>query len=125
MVFESASSAVRDKAWEYAKHYLQASAWFPKELVLVSSQKLAGMSATDRDALLSSADAAGREAWQLAARSAADNVQMLRDYGIKTHETPVNVLIQLEALGRDLLFQWSDGAGETGARLVEAYYAIR
>jgi TRAP-type C4-dicarboxylate transport system substrate-binding protein len=125
VVFESASSAARDKAWEYAKHYLQASAWFPKELVLVSSRKLAGLGAADRDALLSAADVAGREAWMLAAKSAADSVQMLRDYGIKTHETPVNVLIQLEALGRDLLFQWSDSAGETGAKLVEAYYSIR
>jgi TRAP-type C4-dicarboxylate transport system substrate-binding protein len=125
VVFKSASSAVRDKAWEYAAHYLQASAWFPKELVLVSSRKLAGLRAAERDALLRAADVAGREAWLLAARNAEDSVQMLRDYGIKTHKTPVNVLIQLEALGRDLLFQWSDGAGEAGAKLVEAYYAIR
>lgn len=125
VVFESAPSAVRDKAWEYASHYLQASAWFPKELVLASSRKLAGLSAAERDALLSAADVAGREAWSLAVRSTEDSVQMLRDYGIKTHETPVNVLIQLEELGRDLLFQWSDGAGEIGAELVEAYYAIR
>jgi TRAP-type C4-dicarboxylate transport system substrate-binding protein len=125
VVFESASSAVRDKAWEFATDFLQASAWFPKELVLANSRKLADLTAAERDALFLAADVAGREAWSLAARSTEDSVQMLRDYGIKTHETPVNVLIQLETLGRDLLFQWSGAAGESGAKLVEAYYAIR
>jgi hypothetical protein len=37
----------------------------------------------------------------------------------------VELLIQLEALGRELLFVWSETAGEAGAELVERYYAIR
>ena len=52
-------------------------------------------------------------------------MQRLRDYGIKARTAPVELLIRLEAVGRELLFQWSDAAGETGAELVEGYYAIR
>lgn len=125
VVFQSAPVSVGDKAWEYATDHLLAPAWFPKQLVVASSRQLTELSAVDRDALLNAADAAQRQVWMASEQATADGVQKLRDYGIKTRKPPVGVLIQLEALGRDLLFQWSDGAGEAGARLVEAYYAIR
>jgi TRAP-type C4-dicarboxylate transport system substrate-binding protein len=116
---------VRDKAWQYASDHLLAPAWFPKQLVLVSARQLAALSAVDRDALLNAADAARGQVWAASERATADAVQQLRDYGIKTREPPIGVLIELESLGRDLLFQWSVAAGEVGAQLVEAYYAIR
>ena len=124
-VFAAADSAARDKAWEYAGHYLHAPAWFPLHVVAVNRGALMALDGARRDALLSAADAAEASAWTQAQRGTEDAVQMLRDYGIKTAQTPVNLLIQLEALGRELLFHWSEGAGEAGAELVEAYYAIR
>ncbi|MFT5174425.1 MAG: TRAP-type C4-dicarboxylate transport system substrate-binding protein [Gammaproteobacteria bacterium] len=125
IVFQSAALSVRDKAWQYASDHLLAPAWFPKQLVLVSARQLAALSAVDRDALLNAADAARGQVWAASERATADAVQQLRDYGIKTREPPIGVLIELESLGRDLLFQWSVAAGEVGAQLVEAYYAIR
>jgi len=125
VVFQSAPISVADKAWEYATHYLPAPAWFPKQLVVANSRQLAALSAMERDAVFDAADAARRLVWAASEQATGDGVQKLRDYGIKTREPSVDVLIQLEAMGRGLLFQWSDGAGEIGAQLVEAYYAIR
>jgi TRAP-type C4-dicarboxylate transport system substrate-binding protein len=125
VVFQSAPISVADKAWEYATDFLLAPAWFPKQLVVASSRQLAALSAMERDAVFDAADAARRLVWAASEQATGDGVQKLRDYGIKTRAPSVDVLIQLEAMGRDLLFQWSDGAGEIGAQLVEAYYAIR
>jgi TRAP-type C4-dicarboxylate transport system substrate-binding protein len=125
VVFQSAPVSARDKAWEYATDLLLAPAWFPKQLVVASTRQLAALGAADRDVLFNAADAARSQAWISAERATVDAVQKLRDYGIKTRKPPVGVLIKLEALGRELLFQWSDGAGEAGAKLVGSYYAIR
>jgi TRAP-type C4-dicarboxylate transport system substrate-binding protein len=125
VVFQSAPISVADKAWEYATNFLPAPAWFPKQLIVASSRQLAALSAMERDAVFDAADAARRLVWAASEQATGDGVQKLRDYGIKTREPSVDVLIRLEALGRGLLFQWSDGAGEIGAQLVEAYYAIR
>jgi TRAP-type C4-dicarboxylate transport system substrate-binding protein len=124
-VFAAADVAARDRAWDYASHYLHAPAWFPVHLVAVNRGALAALAGAQRDAVLNAADAAAAMAWAQAERDTEEAVQKLRDYGLKTAPAPVNMLIQLEAIGRELLFQWSEGAGEAGAELVESYYAIR
>jgi TRAP-type C4-dicarboxylate transport system substrate-binding protein len=124
-VFAAADVAARDRAWDYASHYLHAPAWFPVHLVAVNRGALAALASAQRDAVLSAADAAAAPAWAQAERDTEEAIQKLRDYGLKTAPAPVNMLIQLEAIGRELLFQWSEGAGEAGAELVESYYAIR
>lgn len=125
VAFASAAYAADVRAWEYATDFLDAAAWFPKQLVVVHRRVLAALEEGQREALLAAARAAGEQAWALSDEATRDGVQKLRDYGVKTAEPSVALLIQLEALGRDLLFRWSDGAGEAGALLVEAYYAIR
>lgn len=124
-VFVSADLAAHDQAWEYASHYLHAPAWFPLSVVAVNRATLAALDGARRDAVLSAADAAAAAAWAQAEQDTEDAIQKLRDYGIKTAPAPVNMLIQLEAIGRELLFQWSEGAGEAGAELVESFYAVR
>lgn len=125
VAFASAAYAADVRAWDYASDFLDASAWYPKQLVAVNRGVLSALDKGQREALLAAARAAGDQAWVLSEQATRDGVQKLRDYGVKTAEPSVALLIQLEALGRDLLFRWSDAAGETGARLVEAYYAIR
>ena len=111
VVFQSAAVSVRDKAWEYASDHLLAPAWFPKQLVLASARQLAALNAADRDALLNAADTARGQVWAASERATVDAVQKLRDYGIKTREPPVGMLIELESLGRELLLQWCAAGG--------------
>lgn len=125
LMFVSAPDGVRDKAWEYAKFYYHAPAWFPKLLVVVSKRALITLPGAERDPLLNAADRAESGSWAAAERETERKVQMLRDYGIKVVDPPVQFLIELETLGRELLFEWSESAGEAGALLVEDYYAIK
>lgn len=124
-VFMGAAAAAHDQAWQYASHYLHAPAWFPMHVVAANRGALAALDPTRREAVLRAADTAAAQAWTQAEHDTEQAIQKLRDHGIKTARVPVNMLIRLEALGRDLLFRWSEGAGEAGAELVEAYYAIR
>ena len=117
--------AAEGAAWEYASHYLHAPAWFPKHLVVARHDAVDGLVDKARTALVVASRGAAQSTWVSAGEASEASVQKLRDYGIKTAEPPVNLLIRLEAVGRELLFHWSDSAGETGARLVESYYAIR
>ncbi len=125
VTFLPAPQAAREQAWEYAGHYLHAPAWFPKHLVAVNRDALATLAATPRDALLTAADRAAADAWQRSETATAAGVQRLRDYGVKTAEPPVDMAIALDEMGRQLLYLWSETAGETGAELVERYFAVR
>lgn len=125
VAFASAAYAADVRAWDYASDFLDASAWFPKQLVVVNRAALSALNQVQREALLAAARSAGETAWTRSEQATRDGVQKLRDYGVKTAEPSVALLIALEALGRDLLLRWSDTAGEAGARLVAAYYAIR
>lgn len=125
VIFDSAAYAADENAWEYASHYVHAPAWFPKQLVVIQRDAMAALAPASRDAVLAAASRAGEQAWRLSEEATRDGVQKLRDYGVKTVEPSVELLIGLEEVGRDLLFRWSDAAGETGAHLVEAYYAVR
>lgn len=125
VAFQSAAEATAGSAWEYASHYLDSPAWFPKQLVVARRDAVDALDDATRAALVAASRDAEAGGWRLAQKATIDAVQKLRDYGMKTLEPPVGVLIQLEALGRELLFLWSDAAGETGAQLVEQYYAIR
>lgn len=125
VAFQDPDSAVAERAWEYASDYLDAPAWFPKHLVAVRRDAVDALAAGPRAALVAAARDAEADGWRAARRASEDAVQALRDRGVKTAEPPVGLLIQLETIGRELLFLWSDGAGEEGARLVEDYYAVR
>lgn len=125
IAFLSAVEAADGKAWEYAAHYLHAPAWFPKHVVVARRDAVDALGDAERAALMAAARGAEQRAWARVDEATEDGVQKLRDHAVRTDEPPVGLLIRLEALGRELLFLWSDAAGETGARMVEAYYAIR
>jgi len=125
VAFQSAAAAARARAWEYARHYLHAPAWFPKQLVVASRRAVQALAPAAREAVMRAARDTAEAAWETSQRETTAGVQKLRDYGMKTDEVPVAMLIQLEEVGRELLLEWSEGAGEAGARLVEAYYELR
>lgn len=125
LAFVSASEAVADKAWTYGRYFISAAAWFPKQLVVVRRDALTSLDRSLRDALLSAADRARDAAWASAEQETRARTQNLRDRGVKVRTPDVGLVVKLEDLGRELLFLWSEDAGESGAELVEAYYAIK
>gem|GEM_PF-5235668 len=61
-----------------------------------------------------------RAAWAAIERADARAVKRLRDYGKKILKPSVPLLLELQQLGRRMLFDWSREAGEA---LVEQYTA--
>ncbi len=124
-IFISAEQAVQDQAWGYARYFNRISAWFPKHLVLINEGYFQGLDQPSQSVLLETAAAAEQAAWAESERRNDRRIQMLRDYGMKIIKPTVALQLDLQALGRKLLFSWSQDAGEAGTRLVEDYYAIR
>jgi len=124
-IFISAAQAVEDQAWGYARDFTPVSAWFPKHLVLVNESYFKGLDKSLRTVMLVKAAAAEKAAWAESERRNQQSIQKLRDYGMKILKPTVALQLDLQALGRKLLFAWSQDAGEAGTRLVEDYYAIR
>ena len=124
-IFISPEQAVQDKAWAYARYYTRISAWYPKHLLLVNEKYFAKLDGLLREALLISATTSEQDAWTSSERRHRDQVQTLRDYGMKIIKPPIALQLELQTLGRKVLFAWSEDAGDAGALQIESYYAIR
>ncbi len=124
-IFISPRQAVADKAWWYARHYTRVTAWFPKHLVLINNSYFNRLDEPARTSLLLTAAASERAAWMATEQRDVQHIQMLRDYGMNIIKPTIPLQLELQKLGRKLLFDWSEGAGGAGALLVEDYYAIR
>ena len=124
-IFISPEQAVQDKAWTYARYYTRISAWYPKHLLLVNEKYFATLDGSLREALLISATASEQVAWKTSELRHKGQVQTLRDYGMKILKPPIALQLELQTLGRKVLFEWSENAGDAGALQIERYYAIR
>ena len=124
-IFISPQQAVQDQAWRYARYYTRVSAWFPKHLVLINASDLNGLEQPLRTLLLTTAAAMEAAVWADSRSYNAGRIQILRDYGMQIIKPTVALQLELQVMGRKLLFDWSEGAGDGGARLVEDYYAVR
>ncbi len=124
-IFVSPSQGVNDQIWNYAQIYTPLPAWFPKHLLLMNESEFAQLDKSLRTTLTLTALQAERSAWSASEQRNQELIQKLRDQGMHIAKPSVDLQLQLQALGRKLLFSWSQNAGDAGARLVEDYYAIR
>ena len=124
-IFISPQQAVQDKAWWYARYYTRVSAWFPKHLVLINASDLNGLEPSLRTLLLTTAAEIEVAAWAASGSYNSGQIQILRDHGMQIIKPSVALQLELQVLGRKLLYDWSEGAGDGGARMGENYYAVR
>ena len=121
----SATHAVEQQAWDFASHFYVTPAWFAKQLVVANRSAVVSLQRDVRDRLLTVADEAAKSSWDDAVEAGERGAQNLRDWGVKVREPDTPLLIELEQLGRNVLFTWSQSAGEEGALMVEQYYDIK
>jgi len=124
-IFMSPRQAVQDQVWRYARHFMRIPAWVPKHLVVADGAYFKSLDKDLRTLLLLTGAGAERAAWAAIERRDGNDIQALRDYGMNIIKPSIALQLELQKLGRKLLFAWSEGAGDAGARLVEQYYAIR
>lgn len=111
LLLTSATSGVDTKAWEHLKYYYDVRAWFPKNVVVINSKVLAGLSNGERDALLSAAREAERRGWQLSKAQDTSDQMQLKAGGMRVELPSPELSSGLQRAGEKLVREYLQSAG--------------
>lgn len=117
----SPSTGVSSQAWDFTSHYTDTQAWLPKNMVIVNTGMLEGLSAETRTALMEAAEAAEARGWDASRQETQTKIAVLRENGMTVTEPSETLSSQLQEIGRTMTEEWLAEAGAEGAAVVEAY----
>lgn len=119
----SPSTGVSSQAWDFTSHYTDTQAWLPKNMVIVNTDMLDGLSADTRSALMAAAETAEDRGWQMSADETAEKIAVLEENGMVVSQPSETLARQFSEIGDTMTAEWLDRAGETGAEVVADYRA--
>jgi TRAP-type C4-dicarboxylate transport system substrate-binding protein len=117
----SPSTGVSSQAWDFVSHYTDTQAWLPKNMVIVNTDMLEGLSDAQREALMRAAETAETRGWEMSERETATGIATLEENGMTVMQPTDTLSGQLQEIGKTMTSEWLDEAGEAGAAVVEDY----
>jgi TRAP-type transport system periplasmic protein len=121
-MISSAVTGVENKVWSHLKYFYEINAWTPKNAVIVNSQALSKLSATEQRALIGAAKAAEARGWQLSRSAAQDALGALKANGVKVEAMPPNLEREFTRLGERFSREWIREAGAPASELFTTFF---
>lgn len=119
----SPSTGETIKAWEFASHITNISAWFPKNIVVVNTDALNALPPIERRAVMQAAAEAEERGWKMSRNDSRTLLNMLRANGMEVSEPDAALSEELKDLSAEMENWWRKSAGETGNAVLDAYRA--
>lgn len=117
----SPSTGANSKAWDFLTHYTDIQAWIPKNVVVVNKRTFQRLDEDAQTAVLEAAAAAETRGWEMSKAETDAKVAVLKENGITIVQPSDALMDGLREIGAEMLVNWKDKAGDTGAALLEAY----
>lgn len=118
----SSATGLDLQAWKFASHFYDIRAFIPKNVVVVNEAAFQALSRETRHAVLMAARHAELQGWELSWALADYQVRTLERRGMTVQrEVPAPLRHGLDEVGKTLLQEWLDTAGEHGVAVLEAY----
>ncbi len=117
----SPSTGANSKAWDFLTHYTDIQAWIPKNVVVVNKRTFQRLDEDAQAAVLEAAAAAETRGWEMSKAETDAKVAILKENGITIVQPSDALMDGLREIGAEMLVNWKDKAGDTGAALLEAY----
>jgi TRAP-type C4-dicarboxylate transport system substrate-binding protein len=117
----SAATGVDSKAWDFLSHYYDTQAFLPKNVVVVNTSMLEGLSEETRAALLEAAAAAEERGWQASEAETKRTTEELAANGIQVAPPSDALAGSLTEIGQTMAEEWSEQAGPEGKALLETF----
>lgn len=119
----SPSTGVSSQAWDYTSHFIDVQAWLPKNMVFVNTQAMMQLSEEDRAAVMAAAEAAELRGWDMSRAETDTQIAALEAAGMVVMQPSDALSARLSEIGEIMAAEWLDGAGATGAAILEAFHA--
>ena len=118
----SALTGVENKVWGQITHYYEINAWFPKNVVFVSTQAFDALQPAVRTAVLQAAGTAQTRGWATSEALATSATQELRTNGVKVERIPADVDLEIKRMGEKFSREWVRSVGNEANIIFVPYY---
>lgn len=118
----SAVTGVENRVWEYAKHYYEINAWYPKNLTFANTRALQSLPPEVQKNMARAAAGAEVLGWAASEKAAQESLTTLRQNGIKIAALSMEFLIDLKRLGERFSLEWVQEIGTQANQIFIPYY---
>ncbi len=118
----SALTGVENKVWGQIKYYYEINAWFPKNVVFVSSKAFDALKPDMRTAVLKAAGDAEARGWSASQALALSATEELRANGVKIERIPPDVDMEIKRMGEKFSREWVRSVGNEANTIFVPYY---
>lgn len=118
----SALTGVENKVWSQIKYYYEINAWFPKNVVFVSSKAFEALKPDIRAAVLKAAGDAEIRGWAASEALATSATEELRANGVKIERIPADVDLEIKRMGEKFSREWVSSVGNEANTIFVPYY---
>jgi TRAP-type transport system periplasmic protein len=118
----SALTGVENKVWGQIKYYYEINAWFPKNVVFVSSKAFDALNPATRAAVLKSAGEAETRGWLASQALALSATEELRANGVKIERIAADVDSEIKRMGEKFSREWVRSVGNEANTIFVPYY---
>jgi len=118
----SALTGVENKVWGPIKYYYEINAWFPKNVVFVSSKAFDALKPAARNMVIKAAADAETRGWQASQALAVSATEELRQNGIKIERIPGDLEQEIKRMGEKFSREWVRSVGNEANDIFVPYY---
>ena len=118
----SALTGVENKVWGPIRYYYEINAWFPKNVVCVSSKAFDALAPQARSQVLAAAVAAETRGWAASQALAVSATEALRANGVKIERIPAELEQEIKRMGERFSREWVRSVGNEANAIFVPYY---
>lgn len=118
----SALTGVENKVWGQIRYYYEINAWFPKNVVFVSSKAFDALKPEARSMVLNAAADAQTRGWLASQVLAGSATEELRQNGISIDRIPSDLELEIKRMGEKFSREWVRSVGNEANAIFVPYY---
>lgn len=118
----SAVTGVENKVWGPIKYYYEINAWYPKNIVFVSTKSFEALAPDTRSAVLKAAADAESRGWSTSEAVAQSATKELQANGIKVDRISSELETDLKRIGEHFSREWVRSVGHQASDIFVPYY---
>ncbi|UUZ64410.1 TRAP transporter substrate-binding protein [Polaromonas sp. P1-6] len=118
----SALTGVENKVWSSIRYYYEINAWFPKNVVFVSSKSFEALKPGTRNMVLKAAADAETRGWLASQALATSATDELRQNGVRIERIPADLDQEIKRMGEKFSREWVRSVGNEANDIFVPYY---
>ncbi|NNG02547.1 MAG: TRAP transporter substrate-binding protein [Inquilinus sp.] len=124
-MISSGSTGYDRKVWESLTHFYEVDAWLPRNYVFANKQAWEGLDEATQNVVNGCASLAEYSGYWRSVQYTEFTLGELAANGMVVQPAGNGLKAELEEIGETMTAEWLESAGETGARIVDAFKASR